>query len=148
MKKIRGIFIKFLLVSLLATFLVTGCGEVEESTFQSDSTITFDSDSDENSQSQIEEESESVKEPTIQNGFTIIFDSDGGRKVQSQVKQENELIEEPDLTYKIIYNDGEYELDGWYFGEIKWDFDTMKVEGDMVLKARWNKIEDYPKPEI
>lgn len=123
MKKIRGSFIEFLLISILATFLLTGCGEVKapEST---------------------------VSESTVQNSFTITFDSDGGRKVESQVKQENELVEEPNLVYKIVYNDGEYELDGWYFGEIKWDFDTMKVEGDMVLKARWNKIEDYPKPEI
>ena len=118
MKKIRGNFIKFFLIAILATFLLTGCGKVED------------------------------KEPPLQNTFTITFDSDGGRKVQSQVKQKNDPVDEPDLSYKIIYNDGEYELDGWYFGEIKWDFDTMKVEGDMVLKARWNKIEDYPKPEI
>jgi hypothetical protein len=58
------------------------------------------------------------------------------------------VLEEPNLSYKIVYNDGEYELEGWYFGEIKWDFDTMTVKGDMVLKARWNKVEDYPKPEI
>jgi hypothetical protein len=116
MKKIIGVFIRFLLISILATFLLTGCFGSEDS--------------------------------TLQNGFTITFDSDGGRKIQSQIKQENELVEEPNLTYKIVYNDGEYTLEGWYFGEIKWDFDTMKVEGDMVLKARWNKVEDYPKPEI
>lgn len=118
MRKIRGVFIKFLLISILATFLLTGCGEVK------------------------------VEESTVQNTFTITFDSNGGRKVQSQVKQENELVEEPDLAYKIVYNDGEYELEGWYFGDIKWDFDTMTVEGDMVLTACWNKVEDYPKPEV
>lgn len=118
MKRIRGNFIKFLLIAILTTFLLTACGKIK------------------------------AEESTAQNSFTITFDSDGGRKVQSQVKQENELVEEPDLSYKIVYNDGEYELDGWYFGEIKWDFDTMKVEGNMVLKARWNKVEDYPKPEI
>ena len=140
MKKTRGIFIKFLLISIFTTFLLTGCGEVavKESTLQNSSTSTFDSD----------DESESVEESTIPSSFTITFDSDGGRKVQSQVKRENELVEEPSLNYKIVYNDGEYELEGWYFGEIKWDFDTMKVKEDMVLKARWNKIENYPKPEI
>ena len=102
----------------MATFFLIGCGEAEQETSSS------------------------------QSSYTITFDSDGGRKVQNQVKQENELLEEPNLSYKIVYNDGEYELEGWYFGEIKWDFDTMTVEGDMVLKARWNKVEDYPKPEI
>ena len=131
MKKERGVFIKFLLISILATFLLTGCGVVDSSVV--DSSVV---------------DSSVVDSSTLQNSFTITFDSVGGRKVQSQVKQENELIEEPDLDYKIVYNDGEYILDGWYFGEIKWDFDTMTVEGDMVLKARWNKIEDYPKPEI
>lgn len=118
MKKVRVFAIKFLLVSILATFLLTGCGEFN------------------------------VEESIVQSSFTITFDSDGGRKIPSQVKQENELIEEPNLTYKIVYNDGEYELEGWYFGDIKWDFDTMKVKGDMTLKARWIKIENYPKPEI
>lgn len=133
MKKIRGSFIGFLLIFILTTFLLTGCGKVgvPESTVPESTT-----------------EESTTEESTVQNSFTITFDSDGGRKVESQVKQENELVEEPSLNYKIVYNDGEYELDGWYFGEIKWDFDTMKVEGDMVLKARWNKIEDYPKPEI
>ena len=78
-------------------------------------------------------------------GERITFTADNLTELR---KQENELLEKPDLVYKIIHNDGEYELEGWYFGEIKWDFDTMTVEGDMVLKARWNKIEDYPKPEI
>ena len=104
--------------SMMATFFLTGCGEAEQ------------------------------EASTSQSSYTITFDSDGGRKVQNQVKQENELLEEPELVYKIVHNDGEYELEGWYFGEIKWDFDTMTVEGDMVLKARWNKVEDYPKPEI
>ena len=118
MKRTKGILI-ISLIFMLATFFLPGCGEVEQEASVSQSS-----------------------------SYTITFDSDGGRKVQSQVKQENELLEEPDLVYKIVHNDGEYELEGWYFGEIKWDFDTMTVEGDMVLKARWNKIEDYPKPEI
>ena len=143
MKKTKGVFIKFLLISILATFLLTGCGgEVasEESTSQNGEVASEESMSQDGD---VEGE-----ESTGQNSFTITFDSDGGRKVQSQVKQKNELVEEPSLVYKIVYNDGEYELEGWYFGEIKWDFDTMKVQEDMVLKARWNKIEDYPKPEI
>ena len=123
MKKRKGILI-IALISMMATFFLTGCGEAEQ------------------------EASTSSMSSTSQSSYTITFDSDGGRKVQNQVKQENELLEEPDLVYKIVYNDGEYELEGWYFGEIKWDFDTMIVEGDMVLTAHWNKVEDYPKPEI
>ena len=141
MKKVRVFFIKFLWISILATFLLTGCGGVEDSTAQ-------DSTAQDSVVQDSTVEDSTVEDSTIQNSFTITFDSDGGRKVQNQVKQENELLEEPDLVYKIVYNDGEYELEGWYFGEIKWDFDTMTVEGDMVLKARWNKVEDYPKPEI
>ena len=123
MKKRKGILI-IALISMMATFFLTGCGEAEQ------------------------EASTSSMSSTSQSSYTITFDSDGGRKVQNQVKQENELLEEPDLVYKIVHNDGEYELEGWYFGEIKWDFDTMTVEGDMVLTAHWNKVEDYPKPEI
>ena len=123
MKKRKGI-LTITLIFMMATLFVTGCGEAEQ------------------------EASTSSMSSTSQSSYTITFDSDGGRKVQNQVKQGNELLEEPDLVYKIVHNDGEYELEGWYFGEIKWDFDTMTVEGDMVLKAHWNKVEDYPKPEI
>lgn len=140
MKKVRGFCIKFLWISILATFLLTGCGVGQDSTVQN--SVAQDSTVEDSVQDS------TVEDSTIQNSFTITFDSDGGRKVPSQVKQENELVEEPSLVYKIVYNDGEYELEGWYFGEIKWDFDTMKVKEDMVLKARWNKVEDYPKPEI
>ena len=127
------------LISMMATFFLIGCGETEQETSSSQSSYTSASDSD-----------TSTVDSYVSafDTYTIIFDSDGGRKVQNQVKQENELLEEPNLSYKIVYNDGEYELEGWYFGEIKWDFDTMTVKGDMVLKARWNKVEDYPKPEI
>ena len=123
MKKRKGI-LTITLIFMMATLFVTGCGEAEQ------------------------EASTSSMSSTSQSSYTITFDSDGGRKVQNQVKQGNELLEEPDLVYKIVHNDGEYELEGWYFSEIKWDFDTMTVEGDMVLKAHWNKVEDYPKPEI
>ena len=138
MKKAKRI-LTILLISMMATVFLIGCGETERETSTSQSSYTSASDSD-----------TSTVDSYVSafDTYTIIFDSDGGRKVQNQVKQENELLEEPNLSYKIVYNDGEYELEGWYFGEIKWDFDTMKVEGDMVLKARWNKVEDYPKPEI
>ena len=147
MKKTKGILI-IALIFMLATFFWTGCGDVELESSASASQATSTSESTVVSESESVLESTSESESVSSSSYTITFDSDGGRKVQSQVKQENELLEKPDLVYKIIHHDGEYELEGWYFGEIKWDFDTMTVEGDMVLKARWNKIEDYPKPEI
>ena len=130
------------MIFILSTFLLTGCVSVEkeESIKESINESTNETTN--------ESTNETTNESPIQTVFTITFDSDGGRKVQSQEKLKNELVEEPNLTYKIVYNDGEYELEGWYFGEIKWDFDTMKVTKDMVLKARWNKVENYPKPEI
>ena len=135
-----------LLISMMATVFLIGCGETERETSTSQSSYTSASDSD---TSASDSDTSTVdSDASAFDTYTIIFDSDGGRKVQNQVKQENELLEEPNLSYKIVYNDGEYELEGWYFGEIKWDFDTMTVKGDMVLKARWNKVEDYPKPEI
>ena len=138
MKKAKRI-LTILLISMMATVFLIGCGETERETSTSQSSYTSASDSD---TSTVDSDASAF------DTYTIIFDSDGGRKVQNQVKQENELLEEPNLSYKIVYNDGEYELEGWYFGEIKWDFDTMTVKGDMVLKSRWNKVEDYPKPEI
>ena len=145
MKKAKRI-LTILLISMMATVFLIGCGETERETSTSQSSYTSASDSD---TSTVDSYTSTVDSCTSAfETYTIIFDSDGGRKVQNQVKQENELLEEPNLSYKIVYNDGEYELEGWYFGEIKWDFDTMTVKGDMVLKARWNKVEDYPKPEI
>ena len=152
MKKAKRI-LTILLISMMATVFLIGCGETERetSTSQSSDTSTSDSDtstSDSDTSTSDSDTSTVDSDASAFDTYTIIFDSDGGRKVQNQVKQENELLEEPNLSYKIVYNDGEYELEGWYFGEIKWDFDTMTVKGDMVLKARWNKVEDYPKPEI
>ncbi len=145
MKKAKRI-LTILLISMMATVFLIGCGETERETSTSQSSYTSASDSD---TSASDSDTSTVdSDASAFDTYTIIFDSDGGRKVQNQVKQENELLEEPNLSYKIVYNDGEYELEGWYFGEIKWDFDTMTVKGDMVLKARWNKVEDYPKPEI
>ena len=159
MKKAKRI-LTILLISMMATVFLIGCGETERETSTSQSSDTSASDSDtstsdsDTSTSDSDTSASDSDTSTVDSDasafdtYTIIFDSDGGRKVQNQVKQENELLEEPNLSYKIVYNDGEYELEGWYFGEIKWDFDTMTVKGDMVLKARWNKVEDYPKPEI
>lgn len=145
MKKAKRI-LTILLISMMVTVFLIGCGETERETSTSQSSYTSASDSD---TSTVDSYTSTVDSyASAFDTYTIIFDSDGGRKVQNQVKQENELLEEPNLSYKIVYNDGEYELEGWYFGEIKWDFDTMTVKGDMVLKARWNKVEDYPKPEI
>ena len=145
MKKAKRI-LTILLISMMATVFLIGCGETERETSTSQSSDTSASDSD---TSASDSDTSTVdSDASAFDTYTIIFDSDGGRKVQNQVKQENELLEEPNLSYKIVYNDGEYELEGWYFGAIKWDFDTMTVKGDMVLKARWNKVEDYPKPEI
>ncbi|AZN42923.1 endo-beta-N-acetylglucosaminidase [Paenibacillus albus] len=71
--------------------------------------------------------------PVYLKGFqNIIFDGNGGNPAQTEVQA---LIGNK-LTMPTVTRAG-YMLDGWYNGETRWDFDTMTVQGDLTLQARW-----------
>ena len=74
MKKTRGIFIKFLLIFVLATFLLTGCGDGE------------------------------IEQPTLPSTFTITFDSDGGSAVEDKLATYDQEFVLPSEPTKTGYN--------------------------------------------
>lgn len=70
--------------------------------------------------------------------YTVKFNSNGGTKVDDMIVDEGSTISEPTST-----RDG-YILDGWYYGEEKFDFTTPIIK-NVELKARWN---DGPKVNV
>ena len=67
--------------------------------------------------------------------FTVIFDSDGGNAVGSMTIDEGGLIPEPDEPYRS----SRFRFKHWYISgtDTVWDFETMTVTSDIVLKAKW-----------
>jgi len=75
--------------------------------------------------------------------FKVTFDSNGGSVVQSQTVKIGEKVEEPAAPTKEAATAGlylgtpnAYSLDGWYYGNTLWDFDTP-ITKSIVLTARW-----------
>lgn len=68
--------------------------------------------------------------------YTVTFDSDGGTGVEVQVVSKNKTVTVPSNPTKDGYTFVEWQLDG-----AKYDFNT-KVVKDIVLKAKWEKIEN------
>ena len=62
---------------------------------------------------------------------TVTFDSDGGSAVTAQEIAFDGTAEEPTAPTK----DG-FTLDGWYTGEVVYDFDTP-VRANITLTAHW-----------
>ena len=68
--------------------------------------------------------------------YTISFNSAGGNNVGNQTVFEGGMVVEP----KDPVKDG-YVFLGWYVDEELFDF-SMKIDGNLVLEARWEKIGD------
>ena len=49
-----------------------------------------------------------------------------------------ELLEKPADPTKPDSGDTSYVFDGWYNGDVKWDFEKDTVKGEMTLEARFN----------
>ena len=62
--------------------------------------------------------------------FTVTFNSNGGSKVENAKVETGGKVSEPVTT-----RDG-YDLDGWYLGEEKFDFNTP-ITKNITLKAKW-----------
>ena len=67
--------------------------------------------------------------------YTVTFDSDGGTSVEEQIVSKDNTVIAPDNPTKDGYTFVEWQLDGK-----KYDFNTKVVE-NIVLKARWEKVE-------
>ncbi len=63
--------------------------------------------------------------------FKVEFDSDGGSDVSTQYVIEGEKATEPANPTKE-----DYTFDGWYNGEVEYDF-TKPVKEHLNLKATW-----------
>ncbi len=70
--------------------------------------------------------------------YTVTFDSNGGSAVASQEVEAGKTATEPTAPTK----DG-FVFDGWYNGEVKWDF-ANEVNADVTLKANWKAESDTP----
>ncbi len=67
--------------------------------------------------------------------YTLTFNSDGGTQFPVEYADYNSHFEKPE---KNPEKEGYTFLD-WYFGDEKYDFDTMVATTDITLKARWKE---------
>ena len=63
---------------------------------------------------------------------TVTFDSQGGSAVADQTVADAGKVTRPADPVKAGYV-----LEGWYHGDIKWNFETDIVTGDLTLTANW-----------
>ena len=64
--------------------------------------------------------------------YRVVFDSKGGTEVSAQSVIEGGYISAPgEPTLENC------RFDGWYDGDKKWDFNTMTVDGNKTLTAKW-----------
>ncbi len=64
--------------------------------------------------------------------YPITFDSQGGSAVEGQLRLDGELVEEPGAPAREGYT-----FEGWYAGDVRWDFARNTAGGETVLRARW-----------
>ncbi|MBQ4268473.1 MAG: InlB B-repeat-containing protein [Clostridia bacterium] len=64
--------------------------------------------------------------------YTVIFDADGGTAVADQTVNEGEYASMPTACTKVGYV-----LDGWYLGDVPFDFSSDKIDSNITLKAKW-----------
>ena len=68
------------------------------------------------------------------NTYTVTFDSDGGSSVPVQTIAHGETATQPSDPIK-----SGYEFDGWFNGDVKWDFATAII-APVMLKAKWSIV--------
>lgn len=70
----------------------------------------------------------------IVNKYTVTFETDGGTAVAPQTIDYGATVNE------VSSEKTGYSLEGWYTEDgVKWDFDTMVVQGNLTLKAKWKQ---------
>lgn len=66
--------------------------------------------------------------------YSVTFDSDGGTEIAVQSVTDGQKAVKPGDPFKA-----NYEFDGWFLGEEKYDFDSA-VTADITLKAHWTRL--------
>ncbi len=102
---------------------------IGDSTSESTLTLTYNAGKFEGSDSLVlEKEGKKV---------TVTFDSKGGTQVDPQTIVAGDKATEPEAPKM----EG-FEFDGWYNGDVKYDFATA-VDTDITLVAKWKEITNY-----
>lgn len=78
------------------------------------------------------------KDETIET-FVVKFDSDGGTTISNQVIEKDKKVEKPSDPVKEGYT-----FKGWFLNDELYDFEK-NVDGNIELKALWEKIEEEKK---
>lgn len=73
--------------------------------------------------------------PDVQAAYTVSFDTGCEQIISPQNVIAGETVSEP---YTVIRREG-FIFAGWYYQGRKWSFDTDRVNGDIVLTAKWLK---------
>ena len=64
--------------------------------------------------------------------YRVIFDTLGGSVVAVQTVYEGGYVSDPGVPTLPSHR-----FDGWYYGDEKWNFNTMTVTGQITLTAKW-----------
>lgn len=76
-----------------------------------------------------------IRDTDVRN-YTVAFDTGCDIYIEPQTVLHNDMAEVPGVQ---MTKEG-YTFAGWYNGETQWDFDKKKVTEDVVLTARWSKL--------
>ncbi len=73
--------------------------------------------------------------PTPPSEYTVTFDTDAGYDIDSAVVKPGELCKKP---YDPVKRG--YKFSAWYYEDIKWNFNTDKVNDNITLKAKYTPV--------
>ncbi len=71
--------------------------------------------------------------------YTVTF-LDGDEVFKTVEVAEGEAVGEPNAPTKEATDSSTFVFDGWYNGEVKWDFENGKVTSDLTLSAKFTEI--------
>ena len=136
MKKIKRFTILFLLLTLVcACFIGCNGGNTDKSSgAQQGESVENNggSESDGNGGSEII-------------WYDVVFDSNGGISVDSQKVEQGGKVVKPNkfTNTKVVREENvetTYSFKGWYYGDVKWDFENNSVDNPIELKAEWEFV--------
>ena len=131
----------FLVITLLSLFIVCGCNNNDNPqtnqniTNNNVSSTTINKDKDSTTIIDTISDTTTEYDSPISNiqTYTVSFDSDGGTEIKSQLIEKGSNVSKPADPIKKGYA-----FDGWYIGDVRWNFNGFVVSEDITLKAKWN----------
>lgn len=77
---------------------------------------------------------------SIKRSYTVTFNGEGADGISPQTVEYGALAEEPAAAPEKTAVDYIYSFDGWYNGEVKWNFDEDVVTSDIELYSRFTQV--------